>query len=189
MFGMSSRLISFQFKTNIPIYRNQSIWIPEHLTGAYMMVIFNQNESKTQQIVLLIFGFNVCFLIYQQGVNRELQACQSLKSSIFVKIADQKISRHFQEFCPGYFCALSLLKSYFARFSQTHHVHFSLGTPLDSVLAIASEFKLLWIYPGPDWLYVMRCAILYHFYNLKNMKNTNGGVFSSKVAGWRLQFY
>ena len=22
----------------------------------------------------------------------------------------------------------------------------------------------------------MRCAIWYHFYNLKNMKNTNGGV-------------
>ena len=25
-------------------------------------------------------------------------------------------------------------------------------------------------------LYVMRCAIWYHFYNLKNMKNTHGGV-------------
>ena len=105
-----------------------------------MMVIFNQNESKTQQIVLLIFGFSICFLIYQQGVNRELQAYQSLKSSIFVKIPGQKKSRHFQEFCAGYFGALSLLK---ARFSQTYHIHFSLGTPLDSVLAIASEFKLL----------------------------------------------
>ena len=151
-----------------------------------MMVIFNQNESKTQQIVLLIFGFSICFLIYQQGVNRELQAYQSLKSSIFVKIPGQKKSRHFQEFCTGYFGALSLLK---ARFSQTYHIHFSLGTPLDSVLAIASEFKLLWIYPGPDWLYVMRCAIRYHLYNLKNMKNTHGGVFNSKLAGWSLQFY
>ena len=24
--------------------------------------------------------------------------------------------------------------------------------------------------------YVMRCAILYHLYNLKNVKNTHGGV-------------
>ena len=27
-----------------------------------------------------------------------------------------------------------------------------------------------------DFEYVMRCAIWYHLYNLKNMKNTHGGV-------------
>ena len=40
---------------------------------------------------------------------------------------------------------------------------------------------------GPDWWlkdaidrvsqYVMRCAVWYHLYNLKNLKNTYGGVF------------
>ena len=32
---------------------------------------------------------------------------------------------------------------------------------------------------------VMLCAIWYHFYNLKNVKNTHGGVFTfSKVASF-----
>ena len=28
----------------------------------------------------------------------------------------------------------------------------------------------------PTWKYVMRCAIWHYFYNLKNVKNTHGGV-------------
>ena len=28
------------------------------------------------------------------------------------------------------------------------------------------------------WLYVVRCAIWYHLYNLKNLKNTHGGMLS-----------
>ena len=35
--------------------------------------------------------------------------------------------------------------------------------------------------------FVMRCAIRYHLYNLKNVKNTHGGVNFSKVAGFSLQ--
>ena len=30
------------------------------------------------------------------------------------------------------------------------------------------------------FIYVMRCAILYHLYNLKNMKNTHGGVLKKE---------
>ena len=29
--------------------------------------------------------------------------------------------------------------------------------------------------------YVMRCAIWYHLYNFKNMKNTHGGVYNTPV--------
>ena len=35
-------------------------------------------------------------------------------------------------------------------------------------------------------IYVMRCAIWYHLYKLKNVKNTHGGVLIfSKVAGFK----
>ena len=36
--------------------------------------------------------------------------------------------------------------------------------------------------------YVMRCAIWYYLYNLKNVKNTHGGVLIL-VAGFSLQLY
>ena len=38
--------------------------------------------------------------------------------------------------------------------------------------------------------YVMRCAIWYHLCNLKNVKNTHGGVLLfSKIAGFSLKLY
>ena len=39
-----------------------------------------------------------------------------------------------------------------------------------------------------DTSFVVLCAIWYHSYNLKNVKNTHGGVFLL-VAGWSLQLY
>ena len=41
------------------------------------------------------------------------------------------------------------------------------------------------------FVFAVRCAIWYHLYNLKNVKNTHGGVLLlvSKVAGFSLQLY
>ena len=38
-------------------------------------------------------------------------------------------------------------------------------------------------------IYVVRCAIQNHLYNLKNAKNTHGGVLILVVTGWSLQLY